>query len=84
MKIMVQAVFPVISDVDVFPTIIVVVPDTNALSPACRSEAGFLGYIRERTVMIVVIEVIGRRLFGGKLLSVVPFTKKTSGQPSLS
>src|SRR5277367_4338233 len=66
MVIVVKAILAVVRDVEIFPTIVVVVADADALAPAGRSQAGLFGDVGERAVVIVVVETVGRTLASGK------------------
>src|SRR5258708_6353811 len=58
MVIMIETILPVIRDVEIFPTIIIVVSDANALTPSRGKKTGLHGAIRESPIMIVVIQVV--------------------------
>src|SRR5713101_7455517 len=64
MVIMIQKILAVIRDVEVEPTIIIVVSDANALTPSRGNKSGLHGDIRESRIMIVVIQVVGGGLIG--------------------
>src|SRR6266849_3363821 len=64
MVIMIETVLPVIRDVEVYPTIIIIVSDANALTPSRGNKSGLHGDIRESPIMIVVIQVVGGGLIG--------------------
>src|SRR5271155_5510772 len=68
MVIVIQAIFSIIGDVQVFPTIIVIVTDAYSLAPSCSDQAGFRGDIGKGPIMIVVIEMVGGSLVRGKPL----------------
>ena len=57
--IVVEAIFPVVGDVDVFPSIVVVIADACPLTPARSGKAGLRRDVGEGTVVIVVEEMIG-------------------------
>src|SRR4051812_12531807 len=63
---MVEPVFSVIGDVQIVPVIVVVVTDANPLAPTGRFQAGFYGDVSKRAVVIVSIEVVGRRFTAGR------------------
>ena len=56
---MVQPILSVIRDIQVFPPVIVIVPNANSLPPTRGSKSGFLGHVRKSTVMIVAVQVAG-------------------------
>src|SRR6266849_5088651 len=64
MVIMIETILPVIRDVQIFPTIIIVISDANALTPSRGNKTGLHGDIRESPIMIVVIQVVGGSLIG--------------------
>src|ERR1035438_1452145 len=66
MVIVIETILPVISDVKIFPAVIIVIPDAHALAPSRGNQAGPHGDVRESTVMIVVIQVVGGRLIEWK------------------
>ena len=55
-------------DVKICPAIIVIVAGTDALSPTGQRRASFAGYVLERSIAIVVIEMAGRFLPFGEAL----------------
>src|ERR1700680_4059959 len=55
--VVVEDIFSVIGDVEIFPAIVVVIADANALAPPGVGQAGFLRDIGEGSVVIVVIEM---------------------------
>ena len=58
--VVIKAILPVIGDEQVFPSIVVVIADAYALTPACGvSESGNFGHVGERAVVIVAVEMIG-------------------------
>ena len=59
--IVVEPVLSVIGDVEIFPAVVVIVADTNALTPAGSDESRTFRHVRECSVMIVMIEVVRRR-----------------------
>ena len=61
-----KPVLAVVRDVEVFPTVVVIVADANALSPARCGESGLNGHVGECAVMVVSIETIARTLPGRK------------------
>src|SRR6202008_1928611 len=54
--VVIEDVFSVVGDVEVFEAGVVVNADANALAPAGVAEAGFLGDVGEGAVVVVVIE----------------------------
>ena len=62
--VVVENIFAVVGDVQIFEAVIVVIADAHALSPASVSQAGFFGDVGECAVVIVAIEVAGRHLAG--------------------
>src|SRR6266481_445503 len=64
MVIMIETILPVVRDVEVFPTIIIVISDADALTPSRGNKTGLHGDIRESPIMIVVIQVVGGGLIG--------------------
>ena len=64
--IVVEPVLAVVGDVEIFPSVVVVVADANALAPAGCGQTGFGGHVGERAVVIVAIQVIAGTLPGGK------------------
>ena len=58
--VVIEAILSVISNVEIFPAVVVVVSDANALTPAGGGEPGFHGDIGESSVVIVAVEVIAR------------------------
>jgi len=84
MVIVIETVLPVIRDVTGLPNHHYRSPRRNALPPSCGNKTGLHGDIRESPVMIVVIQVVGGASPDGNPSSVVPFTMKISGHPSLS
>src|ERR1700722_4865131 len=63
--VVIEDVFSVVRDVEIFLAIVVVVADTNALAPAGMGEAGFLGDVGETAVVIVVIQMTSGGFLGG-------------------
>src|ERR1700682_71028 len=64
MVIVIETVLPVVRDVQIFPAIIIVVPDANALTPSRGNKTGLRDDIRESPIMIVVIQVVCGSLIG--------------------
>ena len=64
--IVVEAVLAVVGDVEVVPSVVVVVADADALAPSGRGKAGFGGDVGESAVVIVAVKVVGGSLSGGK------------------
>src|SRR2546426_11131965 len=63
---MVEAVLAVIRDVDVFPSVVVVVADAHTLAPSGRGQARSCGDVGEGAVVIVAIEMVGGSFSGGR------------------
>src|SRR5690348_1345896 len=62
MIVVIQPVLAVIRDVEIVPSVVVVVADANALSPAGRGQARLGGHIGKSAIVIIVIEAVGRPL----------------------
>ena len=62
--IMIKTVFAVVGDIEIFPPIVVVIPDTNTLAPSGCHEPCLHRYICECTIVIVVIQVASRTIPG--------------------
>src|SRR5206468_2606287 len=58
-EVVIQAVASVVGDEQIFPAVIVVVPDADALAPSGGSQPRFHGDIGKSTVVIVAKKVIG-------------------------
>src|SRR5580700_4483483 len=63
--IVIQAVLAIVGDVDIFPAVVVVIPDADPLAPASCSQSGLRGHVGESSVVIVTIEMITRCWSGG-------------------
>src|SRR5580692_4430764 len=63
--VVVENIFSVVGDIEIFTAVVVVIADADALAPAGVREAGFFCDIGESTVVIVVIEMAGGRFRGG-------------------
>src|SRR4029077_18444662 len=63
--IVVETVLAVVGDVEVFPSVVVVVADAHALAPSGCGETGFGSDVGEGAVVIVAVEVVGGSLSGG-------------------
>src|SRR5580704_5003396 len=59
MLVVIQAVLPVCSDVKVFPSVVVVIADADALAPACGRQTRLRGYIAEGSIVVVAVKVVG-------------------------
>ena len=65
--VVIEAVFPIVGDVDVRPAIIVIIADRHAKTPAIVANPGLFGDIGECSVVIVVKKRGMRRLgFSGE------------------
>src|SRR5260370_5425970 len=62
MIIAIEPILAVVRHVDVWPAIVVKISDSHAKSPALVGHAGAVGHIRERAIVIVVIQRGARRL----------------------
>src|SRR5579872_4360609 len=60
MLVVIQVILSVTGNVEVFPPVVVVIAHANALAPARGGEAGLCCYIGECSIVVVVIEMIGR------------------------
>ncbi len=65
--VVIEHIFSVIGDVEIFAAVVVVIADADALAPAGVREAGLFCDIGERAVAIVVVEMAGRRFSGGSI-----------------
>src|SRR5579862_6543691 len=63
--VVVQNIFAVVSDVHVLKAVVVVVAHAHTLAPSGRIESSLRSNVRECPVVIVVIEMTGRRGAGG-------------------
>jgi len=61
--IMVEDVFPIVSQEQIVMSIVVIVTDANAIAPPRVSQAGLLCNISKSSVTIVVIKAVGRTRF---------------------
>src|SRR6185369_8140428 len=59
--IVIKPVLSVVRDVEVFPSIVVVVADADTLAPAVRGQPGLGGHIGKSSVVLVAIQMIGGR-----------------------
>ena len=66
MIVVVKAVLPVVGDVEIFPSVIVVIPDADALAPTSRRQPCFGSDIGKGAVVIIMVEAIRRSLSRGK------------------
>src|SRR5262249_16318918 len=74
-------VLSVVGDIQIFPAVIVVVPDTSALSPAAGiGKSGFLSYVGERAVVIVALKMIRGAFARGKTFQRSAVDEKNIGQ----
>jgi|SRR5580658_85799 hypothetical protein len=70
--VVIEDVFSVVGDVEIFPAVVVVIPDANALAPAGVSETGFLRNVGEGAVVIVVVQMAGGCLCGKRRVEACP------------
>ena len=63
---MVEAILAVVRDVEVFPSVIVVVANADALPPSGCIQSGLDGYIAESAIVIIAIKMVGRTLACGE------------------
>ena len=63
--VVIQNIFAVVSDVHVLETVVVIVAHADTLAPSGRIESSLSSDVRECAVVIVVIEMTGRRYAGG-------------------
>ena len=66
MLVVIQAVLSVGGYVEVFPSVVVVIAYADALTPACGCQARLHGHIGEGSVVVVVVEMVGRGFAFGK------------------
>ena len=66
--VMVETVLAIVSNVEIFPPVVVVISHANSLAPPGRDQASLRGDIRKGSVMIVVVEMVGRRFICGEAL----------------
>src|SRR5580704_4683308 len=59
MLVVIQAVLPVCSDVKVFPSVVVVIADADALAPACGRQTRLRGDIAKGSIVVVAVKVVG-------------------------
>src|SRR5258708_30841882 len=55
--VVIEDVFSVVRDVEIFPAVVVVVADAGALAPSGVRKARFFGDVGEGSVMIIMIEM---------------------------
>src|SRR5690242_19696925 len=68
MIIMIKTILARIGDVEIFPSIIVVISDANSLAPSRRDESRLRSHIGKSSVMIVVIQMVRGSPIGGEAL----------------
>src|SRR5437667_8208015 len=66
MSVVIKPILSVISDVQVFPSVVVVVTDADALSPSGCGEPGSRGHVCKRAIVIVAVQMIGGRFAAGE------------------
>src|SRR6266478_1214273 len=64
--VVIKAVLPVIGDVKVFPSVVVVVADAHSLSPACGAQTRLRSYVTKGSVVIVAIQMADGSFARGK------------------
>ncbi len=57
-----QTVVPVVRDVEIVPTIVVVIADAHSLPPPSRFQSRHFRHVGKRAVVIVVVKMIRRRV----------------------
>lgn len=62
----IKDVFSVVGDVEIFPAIIVIIADADSLPPTGVGQAGFARDLGESAVVIVMVEMTGREVAGGR------------------
>ena len=62
--VVIEDVLSVVGDVEIFPPVVVVIADADALAPAGVGEAGFLRDVGESAVVIVVVKMARGRFCG--------------------
>jgi len=80
----VENIFSEVGDEEIVETIVIVVADTDSLSPAGMEQAGFGGDVGEGAVAIVFEEMRRGFLSGGKTFEAPAVHENRSSQPSLS
>src|SRR5580698_9890978 len=65
--VVVQDIFSVVGDVEIFPAVVVIVADANALAPTGVSEAGFFRDVGEGAVVIIVVKMACGCFTGGSV-----------------
>ncbi len=68
MVIVIKTILAIIGDVEIFPSVVIVVSDTNSLAPSRRDESRLLSHIGESSIMIVMIQMVRGSLIGGEAL----------------
>src|ERR1700690_1148911 len=66
MLVVIQVVLPVAGNVEVFPSVVVIVAHADSLSPARGRQTRPRGYIAEGSVVIVAVKLVAGALSGGK------------------
>src|SRR5258708_21339558 len=66
--IAIKPVLAVVSDIQIRPSVVIIVADTDALAPAGAKQSCFCGDVRKGPVMIVMVKVVCGRACGGKAL----------------
>ena len=81
MVIVIEPVLAVIGDVEILPSVVVVVSDTNSLAPTRRDKSRFLSHVRESSIVIVVIQMVRGSLIGGEALQRCAIHDENVGPP---
>src|SRR6266487_1719194 len=64
--VVIKAVLPVIGDIKVFPSVVVVVAEAHSLSPACGAQTRLRSYVTKGSVVIVAIQMADGGFARGK------------------
>ena len=61
--IVIEAILAIVGDVEIFPSVVVIVAGANTLAPARGGQPGFGGDVSECSVVIVAIQMVGGSAF---------------------